>query len=143
MTETADGKKVYKDLLLPVRSRDIFRRKPTFVPAIFAVLAGPVTRTKIQLANKAIVDWQIRMRKERLGKNKCPWHQPSTQCVEYRSFLARMRNSHDWGFSEKHFAGFVGSVKSILDDLFTKREEVWVSVSNFTTSIMSHQVIQF
>ena len=125
---TPDGKQVYKDMRTPVLSPlQSSRLKPVLVPAIFAALSGLVNQRKIQVANKAIVDWQLRLKKARVGKQKCPFYQPSTQCVEYRSFLGRMKKHHDWGFNEGHFSGFPGSVKSVLDDIFQKREKVWVS----------------
>lgn len=126
---------MYKDLLAPVQVKGLRGRIMT-VPAIFVALSGPVTRMKTQVANKAIVDWQLRLKKKRVGKNGCPWHQPSTQCVEYRSFLAWMKSNHDWDFCEGSFTGFEGCVTAVLNDLFAAREKEWVSVFLFYYAIL-------
>ena len=116
---------MYKKLLAPVSVKR--RGKTKTIPALFAILAGNTTRDKIELANRAIVDWQIRVRKKLVGKKGCPWFQPSSQATDYKTFLARMSADYEWQLVQSDFNGFVGSVDAVLEKLFQERRVEWVS----------------
>ena len=125
---TKDGTEVYKKLLEPVILKR--RGKNRTIPALFAILSGTVTRNKVELANRALVDWQVRVRKKVVGKKGCPWFQPSSQATDYKTFLGKMYKEYDWELSQSDFKGFEGSVNAVTEKMFNDRREEWVSIFN-------------
>ena len=98
---------------------------PTFVLA----LSGPLTQQKIFLANKLMVDWQVRVKlvsKKRKTDKECPYLQPATQNTYRRYFFGFMGSRYGWQISDHNFKGFEGCMSDILQALFANRYTDWV-----------------
>ena len=101
---------------------------PTTVPAILVALSGEATKQKLDLANRALVDWQVRVKKvKKLDKNECPFLQPSTQNMELRCWFSMMKDKYDFRFKISDFMKFNGSLGGVMKALYQKRVETWVS----------------
>ncbi len=97
------------------------------VPAIVPLLAGEIDDTKLMIANRALVDWQLSLKLVKPNAQGCPWYAPTTQATDYRTFFARMHKEYGWSFNEAHFKGFDGCVDAVMAEAFQQREQEWVS----------------
>ena len=61
---TKDGKQLYEDLLKPMENPyyKTGMENGQTVPVLFIQIGGDLTRDKICLANKALCEWQVRLR---------------------------------------------------------------------------------
>lgn len=99
------------------------------VPRCFKEISGEKTREKLQLCNKMVVDWQLRMKhKKQIEKGECPWLQPSSQNTRIRIFFAFMKKEYSWPFTQNDLSGFNGCLKEILQQLYEGRKRKWVSM---------------
>lgn len=122
---TKEGTQVYQELLKPV---DMVRRGQKLeVPAIVKLLAGEVDDTKVMIANRALVDWQLGLKLVKPNKSGCPWYAPTTQATDLRTFFAKMQKEYGWKLNEANFKGFDGCVHAVMAEAFQQREREWVS----------------
>ena len=97
-------------------------------PVLFVQIGGDLTRDKIDLANKALCEWQVRLRMKKKPKDgECPFYQPSTQSMELRSFFGHMARKYDWKITEKDLSGFNGALSCVMEEVYMQREKIWVS----------------
>ena len=70
---------------------------------------------KRDLANRTVRDWQLRLKKKKLKKGKCPSYAPSSLNVERRTFLStRMACDYEWQWNENSLLGFDGCLDSAI-----------------------------
>ena len=125
---TKQGDQVYKELLKPVALTRRGQKKQ--VPAIVKLLAGEIDDTKLMIANRALVDWQVSLKLVKPKREGCPWYAPTTQATDYRTFFGRMNKEYGWQFNEAHFKNFEGCVDAVMAEAFQQREREWVSFLN-------------
>lgn len=97
------------------------------MPLAFVLLSGNVTHDKIMLCNNMVVDWQVRIKKKKFKEGDCPWYQPNTQAVLFRTFISHMGKKHSWNIGESDLKGFEGCLNAVLKETFAQRYETWVS----------------
>ena len=133
-TDTKGGIQVYKALLEPVPNpfKKTGRAESKTVPLLFVEVGGDLNQMKISLANRAICDWQIRLKKKKKPKEgECPFYQPSTQSMELRSFFGHMSRQYHWQITAKSLTGFDGALCHVMGEVYSQREEIWVSDTIF------------
>ena len=121
-SDTKDGHQVYADVLKPVEN-PFTRNKNERIPHLFVLCSGPMDRKKRDLANRAVVDWQLRLKKKKVKKGKCPWYAPSSQNVERRTFLSKMTRDYEWQWNENNLSGFDGCLDSVIAGTYAAREK--------------------
>ena len=94
------------------------RRK--MAPKLFVLLGGEKTPEKVQIANKALIDWMAVMRKKQTRSVKIPWYQPSTQNQRLRTLLGSTTKQYGWRYDIADFS-FKGGLKGFLDRLYDRR----------------------
>ena len=102
--------------------------QPEMVPACFVVCSGKKTPEKLHLTNRMVVDWQVRFQKIRYKKDECPFYQPMAQNMLIRTFFGAMKNFHGWLWTDSDFCKFKGLLAGIIEEIYNKRREQWVSV---------------
>ena len=75
---------------------------------------------KVQIANKALIDWMAEMQKKSKNSSDFPWYQPSTQNQRLRTLLGSMSKEYRWKYEMSVFS-FKGGLKGFLDKLYSKR----------------------
>ena len=132
-TDTKGGIQVYKALLEPVPNpfKKTGRAESKTAPLLFLEIGGDLNQTKISLANRAICDWQIRLKKKKPKEGECPFYQPSTQSMELRSFFGHMSRQYHWQITEKSLTGFDGALFHVMAEVYSQREKTWVSDTIF------------
>ena len=129
-SDTKDGHQVYAEVLKPVENPFGGRNKAEYIPHLFVLCSGPMDSKKRDLANRTVVDWQLRLKKKKLKKGKCPWYAPSSQNVERRTFLSRMARDYEWQWNENNLSGFDGCLDSVIASTYAAREKEWVSFNS-------------
>ena len=94
------------------------RRK--MAPKLFVVLGGEKTPEKVQIANKALIDWMAVMRKKAGKSVKVPWYQPSTQNQRLRTLMGSTAKQYGWRYDVADFS-FKGGLKGFLNWLYDRR----------------------
>jgi len=102
---------------------------------VFVEISGPKTPVKQRLTNKMLVDWQFHLEMKNKKKKKmedgsikiCPFYQPATQNVELRIFLGRLKKYHSFDMVESDFAGYTGSLTSVMEQVYQERYKKYVS----------------
>ena len=94
---------------------------------IFDVLSGPVDSKKKALLNAAMVDWQLSVRKKKVGLDQCPFYSPASTNTNIRVFFATCKSQYDWQLTLDDVSGFPGSLAGVLKELYAKRAKEWVS----------------
>ena len=99
------------------------------VPVVlFVQIGGDLTHDKICLANKALCEWQVRLRMKKKPKDgECPFYQPSMQSMELSSFFGHMARKYDWEITEKDLSGFDGALSCVMEEVYMQLEKIWVS----------------
>ena len=92
----------------------------TMAPKLFVILGGEKTPEKVQIANKALIDWMAVMRKKCQNGAAVPWYQPSTQNQRLRTLLGSTLKKYGWRFDITDFS-FRGGLKGFLDKLYDRR----------------------
>lgn len=110
--------KKWHSLLEPVPHHLNGRRK--MAPKLLVKLGGEKIPEKVQIVNKALVDWMAVMRKKAKNLSGCPWYQPSTQNQRLRTLLGSTSKSYGWRYDMSDFS-FKGGLKGFLDKLYAKR----------------------
>ena len=108
----------WKDALVPVPRKGLQGEKTG--PKILVELGGRKTLVKVQLANKALIDWMSLMKKKNCRPGKVEWYQPSTQNQRLRTFLGNCSKHYDWNVELSDFS-FKGGLKGFIDKLYAKR----------------------
>ena len=128
-SDTKDSNQVYADVLKPVEN-PFSRNKAERIPHLFILCSGPMDSKKRDLANCAVVDWQLRLKKKKVKKGKCPWYAPSLQNVERHTFLSKMTRDYEWQWNENNLSGFDGCLDSVITSTYASREKEWVSFNS-------------
>ena len=126
LIENDDGSQTYANLLTPVETTVVGSRDKRTVPVVFLMCAGIQTKAKLLLINKIVVEWQIRLKKKRIGTDGCPWYNPSSQSTEIWAFFGSMKRNYDWRYLDADLKGFEGSLHAVMADVFKQRAEKWV-----------------
>lgn len=114
----------YEELLEEVGSGT---RSDPHMPYVFKACAGPPTKAKIQLVNALLVDWQLPLKKKVMQKGtECPYYAPSTQAIEFRTFMGRMRTQYGWQVTENDLRGFEGAFHGVMEAEFARRREKYI-----------------
>ena len=108
----------WKAAILPVTHR--LHGKSKSAPKILVDLGGKKTPAKVQLANKALIDWMAVMKKKSNKPSEVKWYQPSTQNQRLRTLLGSLSKQYDWRFDINDFS-FKGGLKAFLNNLYQKR----------------------
>ena len=102
--------------------------------------AGPFKHDKLELTNALLIDWQVDLKMEKKPSNEddCPFYQPSSQNVGFRTFLAHMKKTHGWIWENKNFTKWDGCLNGVLKELYSQRYAKYVSrinilLNNFET----------
>ena len=98
------------------------------IPRIFTMLGGARTNAKRDLANQVLRDWQVAVRKKKKVDEKkvCPFYSPSTQNLELRTFMAKLKDQYSFQYVLKDFVGFEGSLGGVMAAVYKQRYEEWV-----------------
>lgn len=96
------------------------------VPRLFLALSGTLTQEKVTLANKVMIDWQVRVQKNHYDDTECPFLQPDTQNTYRRTFYGHMSSHYGWNIGDSILTGFKGCFADVLEALYEKRFEKWV-----------------
>ena len=108
----------WKSALQPIPHKLTGREK--MAPKLLIDLGGEKIPEKIQIANKALIDWMAVMRKKSKNPPDFPWYQPSTQNQRLRTLLGSTSKSYGWRYEMSDFS-FKGGLKGFLDKLYAKR----------------------
>ena len=108
----------WRDSLQPVPHKLTGRKK--MAPKLLIDLGGEKMPEKVQIANKALIDWMAVMRKKSKNSSDFPWYQPSTQNQRLRTLLGSTSKEYGWKYEMSDFS-FKGGLKGFLDKLYSKR----------------------
>ena len=138
-TETESGDQKWAKMLVMVSNifYDLGRgRTNRKTQNIFVMMSGRRTNEKRDLANQALRDWQVDLKKKvKKSKKKvkkgeetrvCPYYSPSTQNLELRTFLAKLKDQYDFRFVLRDFNNFEGSLGGVMAAVYRQRYEEWV-----------------
>ena len=130
-SDMKDGRQVYAKVLKPVVKPFKGRNKAEYIPHLFVLCSGPMDHKKRDLANRTVRDWQLRLKKKKLKKGKCPpWYAPSSQNVERRTFLSRMTCDCEWQWNQHNLSSFDGCLDSAITSAYAAREKEWASFNS-------------
>ena len=107
----------WKDALIAVPRKGLTGEKKG--PKILVELGGRKNLVKVQLANKALIDWMSLMKKKNCRPGKVDWYQPSTQNQHLRTFLGNCSKHYDWNIELSDFS-FKGGLKGFIEKLYAK-----------------------
>ena len=104
---------------------------------IFVMMSGQRSNEKRDLANQALRDWQVDLKKKvpKKGKKRmkngeevkvCPYYSPSTQNLELRTLLAKLKDQYNFRFVLRDFNNFEGSLGGVMAAVYRQRYEEWV-----------------
>ena len=99
------------------------------IPRFFVEVSGKRTPAKMELSNRALVDWQVAVKKVRKvnPEKECPFYSPSTQNLELRTCLGLMKDLFDFRFKLGDFDKFPGSLAGVMAAVYKQRTEEYVS----------------
>ena len=96
---------------------------------IYIMLAGEKTTQKIQIANRALVQYMKRTKREKTKKSDTYiWYQPTTQNQHLRCFFGAMHGLFGWSMTIDDF-NFTGGVQAVLKALYNQRYKLYGKVS--------------
>ena len=101
---------------------------PEKIARLFVEMSGPKNAFKKELANSAMVDWHVALRKAKKvdEEKECPFLQPSSQNMMHRTLMSRLRDCYDFRFTSADFTKFNGSLGGVLALLYRQRQKKWV-----------------
>ena len=115
--------------LLKEKEFELPNGKKVMVPTIFIDIGGERTPAKMQIANKAVVDWMRTIKKQKITKrDKFTWYQPVTQNQMLRTFIAHMSKTFFWPFDLDDF-NFSGGVIAEMKKMYEQRYKLYGKVS--------------
>ena len=56
----------------------------------------------------------------------CPYYSPSTQNLELRTLLAKLKDQHNFRFVLRDFNNFEGSLRGVMAAVYRQRYEEWL-----------------
>ena len=133
---TVDGKQKWAHLLKKVKNpyyNPIIngRRGIQYVPLILVEMGGAPTPEKQALANKALVEWMVSVKKKNADKlddtKVCPFYQPSTQNLQLRTFMSVLKDNYNFNYTLSDFKKIDGSLAGALAKFYAQRAEKYVS----------------
>ena len=89
------------------------------VPMILVVCSGEPNNTKVAVANKALIDWNL-VTKKKVGKSGCEWYEPATQNQRIRTFFGETRKKYGWKLKQHDF-NYRSMLNPVLERLYQKR----------------------
>ena len=105
------------------------------IPQLFQTVSGLPNTEKIHIANNAVVDWQMNLKKKRVSstdtndRKSIPFLQPSVQNRTLRDFFSHMAKMYNWQFTQSDLSGFEGSLAGVLKELYKQRLAEFVSTT--------------
>ena len=95
---------------------------------LFVVLSGIKTRAKVQLFNRMLVDYLLRLKKKctRPG-TVCEFYSPNTQNTMVRILLGRLKKVYGFDYKFKDFENYEGCAAGVIKTLYAQRQEKYVS----------------
>jgi hypothetical protein len=130
-TGTDDGKLKWASLLEEVPNPQytgLDKQHSETIPKAFLVVSGALDPMKVKLCNFMLVDWQINLKKKRVKKSDpFEWYQPSTQSMQFRTFLSHMKTMHNWKFDATNFSKFEGCLNGVINTIYEQRRQEFVS----------------
>ena len=99
----------------------------TDAPIILVQCGGHVTPAKLNLINKALIDWQATTQKKSGGSQDYCWYQPSSQNQRMRLFFASVKKRYDWRVNTNDF-NFTGGLTAFLKALYKRRHQEYSQV---------------
>ena len=98
----------------------------TKVPLIFVVCSGPKTNTKIGIANKALINWNL-VTKKKVRKTGCEWYKPVTQNQRVRTFFGEVSRRYGWKLKRKDFQ-YRSMLDSVLERVYKLRQSQFKAI---------------
>ena len=130
-SDTTDRKQKWKEMLVLVPNKFHAygaEEKVQKVVRLFVLISGPKEPFKKELANSALVDWHVSLKKEKKvdETKECPFLQSSTQNMMHRTLMSRLRDNYDFRYTTGDFTKFKGSLGGVLSSLYNQRVKKWV-----------------
>lgn len=97
------------------------------IPRLIVAISGDREPCKQELANRAFCCWQTRAKKAKCAEGECPFYQPSSQNMELRTLIGKLKAKYNFKYVLGDFNQFPGSLGSVLKALYSQRLEEWVS----------------
>ena len=103
---------------------------------IFVMMSGDRSNEKRDLANQALRNWQVDLKKvkkvrmkkvKKVDKTKvCPYYSPSTQNLELCILLAKLKDQYDFRFVLRDFSNFEGSPRGVMTAVYRQQYKEWI-----------------
>ena len=89
------------------------------VPLFFKLCLGEPDNTKVGIANKALIDWNI-VTKKKIGQKGCEWYKPATQNQRIRTFFGEVRKKYGWKLKQNDF-NYCSMLNPMLEHIYKAR----------------------
>ena len=110
------------------------------VPLFFKVCLGEPDNTKVGIANKALIDWNI-ITKKKIGQKGCEWYEPATQNQRIRTFFGEVRKKYGWKLKQNDF-NYRSMLNPMLEHIYRGRRSQYKMI-DYGTPMPNRRLTEF